>query len=270
MIAMGDKSVFVSVLLPVRNGELYLQNAISSVLLQTYTNFELIIIDNSSTDASLSIMKKNANKDERIRIYSFSKIGIVNVLNFGLEVCSGDYIARIDCDDEWMPEKLEIQIRKFIQDPSLVLLGSSIILIDSNGYPIANQISFNRGEALEWTAIKKRMAKNNPFCHSSVVFRKKDIVSIGGYSNKFKHSEDYYLWHRVVSLYKSEIISNKLVKYRIHSNSITKKYFLRQQVNSLRVKARFCLTNGKLINNLYQLIYGFARLLKIFIASYKG
>lgn len=208
----------VSVIMPVYNGEKYVAIAINSVLSQTYSDFEFIIIDDCSTDNTPNIIKDFAENDSRIIIIKNTEnLKIVKSLNIGLRIAKGEYIARIDSDDIWFKHKLEIQIKRFINDKYLYLLGTSKILINS----IGNTISSTEKQMFSYVDIKNNILKYNLLCHSSVIYKKEIIDKIGLYNEKYKNSEDYEYWIKIINNYKTEILQEALVHYRISDNMVS-------------------------------------------------
>jgi glycosyltransferase involved in cell wall biosynthesis len=264
---MSDRNNLVSIILPVRNGAIFLDQAIASVLSQTYCNFELLIIDNGSTDGSYAISQKYPSTDSRVSLHRCEKVGIVNAINLGLSLSTGKYIARIDCDDIWLPYKLEVQMEYLLQNPNIALLGSSVEIINSEGNLHNNQNSFNSQKPLKWEEIRRNLSVKNLFCHSSVVFNREVAIAVGGYRNYYPHSEDYELWCRIAKEFPSEICSDILVKFRIHNNSISKRKFLVQHISSIRVKINFCFQLGNPILNGIRIAHSLLRLFLLIIAK---
>jgi glycosyltransferase involved in cell wall biosynthesis len=181
-------SVIVSIVMPTFNRATTIGMAIESVLKQTYSNWELIIIDNESTDNTSVIIKKYAENDSRIK-YHFvhkSKIpGITEYLNYGIQLSLGKYIARLDDDDEWCdPKKLDKQVKFLEQDSNFVLVGGGAIMVDGNRQPMYK--FFKRENDAE---IRNHALYANPFWHNTVMFRKDKAIEIGGYKN-YKFVED--------------------------------------------------------------------------------
>jgi glycosyltransferase involved in cell wall biosynthesis len=169
--------------------------AIESILTQTFTDWELLIIDNESTDDTALIVKKYCEKDERIKYFNVPKStlgGISEYLNFGIEKAAGKYIARLDDDDEWCNnEKLAKQTHFFDTYSDYVLTGSGAIMIDGNRKEIFR--FFKRETDSE---IRNNALMANPFWHNTVMFRKSAVDSVGGYGN-FRFVEDWDLWLRM-------------------------------------------------------------------------
>ena len=225
----------VSIILPVYNGASYLENAIVSVLNQTYRNFELIIIDDASTDHSLQIVEYYRRQDTRIlAIRSSMRRGVAKTLNIGLRAAGGDFIARIDADDLWLPEKLEQQVKVFNSDPELLLLGTAKILIDQNGDVIYGKSDW---PVYSYGDIRNNILKKNLFSHSSVMFRKSVLTVAGYYNEDYKNSEDYEYWIRIITRGKTEILRESLVQYRLHPEMIS--WQKRRQQKFFVIKAKW-------------------------------
>ena len=245
----------ISIVLPVFNGEKYLSLAIDSVIAQSYQNWELIIIDNESSDKTPHIITEYIKKDVRIKGLYCSQKGIVPALNTGLSHCSGPLVARIDADDIWLPEKLETQKNAFNNDISLTLLGTSVEIINDKGEILTDRQAFNNGKPLGYKEVKQRLGRKNLFCHSSIMIRKEVIDVLGGYSDRFLHSEDYHLWLKITKQFKVEIFEEKLVKFRYHQHSISRKHSRVQQQNSLKLRKTFCFNIGNPIANGWYILF---------------
>src|SRR5688572_6579554 len=128
----------ISVLMPVYNTERYLREAMESVLAQTFTDYEFIILDDGSTDRSVNIIRQFAERDERIRFFPLEHLGYVNLLRRGLSQCRGEFIARMDSDDVCMPDRFEKQINFMRANPDVVACGSRITVVDPFGSPLDN------------------------------------------------------------------------------------------------------------------------------------
>lgn len=184
----------VSIILPVYNGGQYIKEAIKSIQAQSFSDWELLIINDGSSDNTDNILK--SINDPRLKIINNSKnIGLQASLNIGLHVAQGEFIARIDADDTWITtDKLEKQISWLEEKSDHILIGS--------GWQVLNQRGEKIGEKKPITGnqeIKKKLLDANQFCHSSVAFRKKEALAVGGYSQSkvTKYQEDYDLWLRL-------------------------------------------------------------------------
>jgi len=219
----------VSIIMPVYNGEKYLHLAIESVLAQTYNNFELIIINDGSTDNSEEIIK--SYNDIRIKQISYEKnIGYVYRLNEGLRISKGEYIARIDADDIWEEIKLTKQLESFENDKNLFFLATDFNLIDAKG-DVINTVRNSKHLDLNNKILTKSL-----ICHSSVLFKKEICQTVGYYDEKLKYSEDYNYWIRILAEYKGLILSEILTSYRITNNSVSFRKRRLQIVNTIKSK----------------------------------
>ena len=231
----------LSVLIPVYNQEAYINEALKSVLNQTFESFEIIIINDGSTDKTLEIIK--SFRDKRIKIFSTKNKGIISALNYGIEKCTSNIVARFDGDDIMISDRLKIQYDTFIKkDP--VLLGSNAYLIDSNSNLIGKS-----SLPIKKKNIQSNLLKLAPsFFHSSVMFNKERIKRLGGYNFNAQFVEDYELW---LSLCKEGVILNinePLIKYRIHNESISKKNKYNAKLNSLISLKNHILNEDRLSN----------------------
>ena len=205
----------ISVLMPVYNGALYIKEAIDSVLSQTFTNFELVIVNDCSKDSSLEIIK--SYDDSRIVVIDNEiNKGLISTLNIGLKYCRGKYTARLDQDDIALPERFEKQYKYMENNIDIDVVGSFTECIDSKGKSI--KITRNPTEPI---SIKYEFLFNNVMFHSSIFFRTDTIIKKGGYSEEFIHAEDYEMYSRPKKELKCANIPEVLFKYRIHSDSIT-------------------------------------------------
>ena len=220
--------------MPVYNAEKYLAQAVDSVLNQSFGGFEFIIIDDGSRDKTPEILSDYEKIEKRIKIKTNNEnLGVVKCLNIGLELARGEYIARIDADDIWKPEKLEKQINHMSENEDIYLLATAKINIDNAGdirwgdkYP----------RLFSYKQIRNNLLKRNIICHSSVVFRKDIINSIGKYNESYKNSEDYEYWIRIAARYKVEILEQPLVYYRISKETISYNRLKEQRYFAIKAK----------------------------------
>jgi glycosyltransferase involved in cell wall biosynthesis len=205
--------------MPVFNGQTTLVAAIESILAQTYHNFELIVIDDGSRDRSLEIIKLFA--DERIRVFTQSNMGLAKTLNVGIFNSKGDFIARQDQDDISMPTRIEKQIKRFIQNIDLVLLGTRGHMINDEGKVVGKINMPSRNLDLQYITNFY-----NPFIHTSIMMRSMVLKQIGGYTEEVEKQppEDYELWGRLKRMGQIENLNECLVKYRVSNNSMSRKF----------------------------------------------
>lgn len=201
--------------MPVYNGAQYLKDAIDSVLAQTFTEFEFLIVNDGSTDNSLQIIE--SYNDKRIKVLSQENQGVSAALNAGLNAASGDFIARTDCDDICKPDRLEKQINFLINNPDFILVGSDADYVDKDGvFAFHYQ---NIGHTNE--EIQERIHHHCPFIHSAVIYNKEAVISIGGYDENAYLFEDYFLWIKLVKAGKVANIKEPLMIIRFNPSSVT-------------------------------------------------
>ena len=203
----------VTVLMPVYNGAEYLHQAIDSVLNQTFSDFEFLIINDGSTDTTEEIIL--SCDDPRIRyVKNEHNIGLTATLNKGLELASGEYVARVDSDDVMQPQRLELQYEFLKSNPDITVVGSWWGHIDESG----KDPGYITKVPLEpfSCALMMYFDGENPVGHPCVMYRKNAIRQIGGYNEEYSHAEDLELWFRC-SLNRLEFanIGEPLTLYRV-------------------------------------------------------
>ena len=209
----------ISVIMPVYNTAPFLKEAIESVLIQTERDFELIIINDASSDESKSVIDQFV--DDRIRVIQNEKnLGLAVTLNKGIRAATGKYIARMDGDDICLPKRFEEQLKEIKQGDRNSIVCSTCILIDEKGNKIGNW----KDDSKYCTPIeiRKQLPSNNCIVHPSI-FVRRDLLSEFFYDPEQQESEDYDLWLRMASdgvLFNK--IANPLVLHRIRKNSFTR------------------------------------------------
>jgi hypothetical protein len=211
------KAPFVSVVLPVFNCGKYIREAVESILKQTYTGFEFLIINDGSTDESLQILNDYANKDSRVKIINQHNSGIVVALNRGLIEAKGEWVFRMDGDDISLPHRIEMQTKMVRGDASLVLVGGWCQQINPEGIPLKiNKYPSKHDELID--ALENAQAF---YPHSSACFRRDTVMELGGYRERFRHAEDYDLWLRLSSVGKFSCCQNVILQLRKHPKNIS-------------------------------------------------
>lgn len=235
----------ISVVLSVYNGEMYIENAIRSVLSQTFPNFELIIINDASTDSSADIIRNF--DDPRIRIVeNESNIGLTASLIKGIRIAKGHYIARMDADDISLPHRFETQFSFLESHPDYALIGSSFYLINDNGETLGLVQVLT-----ENTLIQEKLTEKNWFCHGSTLIRKSAYEVVGGYNCEYKYAQDYDLWLRISEQFKVYNTDEPLYSWRDSAGCISRKKAEEQQFYSNKAKTEASLRriNNCLIKN---------------------
>jgi len=200
----------LSVVMPVYNAEKYLAESIESILNQTFKDFEFIIIDDGSTDSSLSIIKKYGN-DKRIKLIEHANYGISKSVNEGIGLSRFDLIARMDADDIAHNERLEKQIKYLLNNNDCGVLGTQATVIDMYG----NEL-YKSNIPTESKHLIKKLPYGSPFYHGSVMFRKRLFEKTGGY-NEFNRqfNEDTELWMKMKDITEFRNLDEHLYYYRI-------------------------------------------------------
>lgn len=210
------KNPKVSVVMSVYNGEKYLREAVESILNQTLTDFEFIIINDGSTDNSTNIVQSYS--DKRIVFLQQENKGLAKSLNRGIIKGRGEYVARMDADDISHPERLERQIEFLENNPKHVLVGTNAIVIDENGCELFKSDLPSKDDELR-EAIRidnPERFYGSPFFHSSVMFRKKIAIEEGIYEEKvFHYIEDILLWIKLSKRGYLANLSEYLLTYRL-------------------------------------------------------
>jgi glycosyltransferase involved in cell wall biosynthesis len=206
---MMDRPV-ITVFMAVYNGSRYLRQAIDSILSQTFSAFELLIIDDGSTDNSVDIVHSYA--DPRIRLlHNDGNKGLVFTRNRGALEADGEFLAILDCDDIAFPNRLEIQYNFFRENPEVALCSGRALYLDRNGRPIGQSPVFSGDKNL-------LLLFGNILVNSAVMIKTEVIKAVGSY-NAHAPAEDYDLALRIAENHPIATIENILVKYRIHDNN---------------------------------------------------
>ena len=207
----------ITVLMSVFNGEQWLERSIQSVLTQTFPNFEFIIVNDGSYDATLEIATKYARSDPRIQILNKQNTGLADSLNYGLARARGTWTARLDADDVCTPDRLEKQLATANEDPRLVLIGSGMYLTNDQDDILSSYTYPLKHESLIYC-----LSHGLPFFpHSSAFLRTEVARNIGGYRPRFLRSQDLDLWLRLSECGNILALRQPLVAIRKHPDQIS-------------------------------------------------
>lgn len=213
----GDRPV-ISCVMPAYNAERYLRSAIESILQQTWGNFELIVVDDGSTDQTPTILREYEKKDARVRPIFRPNTGHTRAINDGIAAARGEFIARMDSDDLALPERFFKQLTFLREHPEVVLVGGSVELIDPYDIPIGESIVPTTHEEID-TKLLKGFGGTIP--HPLAMFRRSAYDRVGPYREKFNGSEDLDLWLRMAEIGKVANLPEILLKYRRHYQSFS-------------------------------------------------
>lgn len=215
-MSSGSPDPLVTVLMAVYNGARYIRESIESVLAQSFEDFELLIIDDGSTDLTWSVIRTFS--DPRVRAARCPRRGLARSLNDGLARARGKYIARMDADDVAMTDRLEKQVAFLDSHPDHVLVSSWVVFIGDLGFPLQEGT---------WTIpssdeeLRLRLYKENQFCHGATMIRADALTDAGGYRDRFRTAEDYDLWLRLTEVGALGAVPKPLVSIRRHAESKT-------------------------------------------------
>lgn len=204
----------VSFILPVYNAELFLQETIHSIIEQTYSNFELIAIDDGSTDGSLAILKRYEKIDDRIKVYSRENRGLVATLNQAIELASGELLARIDADDLCVPKRLEWQVAAMMKNTDAALCCGFFEMLSEDGEFLHKQIVPTHTEDL-----LRLIYTRNPIAHASVMLRKA-LLPLDPYNPNVGPTEDFELWTKLATKHQLICVPHVIMRYRINTSGI--------------------------------------------------
>jgi glycosyltransferase involved in cell wall biosynthesis len=213
-----EKLPRISVLMPVYNNDRYLVEAIESILNQTVTDFEFIIVDDGSTDQTSTILTSYESRDPRIRVVRQKNGGIVSALNTGIAFCRGEYIARMDGDDISYPNRFSLQMDYLDNNPDCVVVGGVFMSIDEAGNRLW-PYRFARNKVTSFRTFPIQVALT---VHPLAMIRKEALIALGGYRATFPHAEDYELFLRISKYGRVHNLDEILLSYRNHPQSISR------------------------------------------------
>jgi glycosyltransferase involved in cell wall biosynthesis len=221
----------VTVILPVYNGDKYLAEAIESILEQTYTDFDFLIIDDGSTDGSFAIIQSFAQRDPRIRFTTRGNRGLVATLNEGVAQARGKYIARMDADDISMPARFKRQVSFLDANPSCVVLGTSFILINEAGRELKTWRCF-----IHDLTIRHALPAEGCIPHPTAMCRKSAIIEANGYRENYPAAEDYDLWRRLARVGELNNLSEPLLYKREVDAAVSDRQAQTQRQSAKRIR----------------------------------
>lgn len=217
----------ITVILPVYNCELYIQTAVESILNQTFTDFELLIIDDASRDATVAILKNIP--DPRIQLIQKPKnSGYTNSLNYGLKIAKGEYIARMDSDDISHPERFAKQLAYLDTHPEVVVCGTVYKIVGND-----KSISL----PLDHEDIKIELLWGNCICHPSTMIRKNVLDQYAiQYDSTTEPAEDYHMWIQLLNFGKLKNLPEVFLEYRVYGNQVSRKRADEQKKSDIAAK----------------------------------
>jgi glycosyltransferase involved in cell wall biosynthesis len=218
MILKNNTNPKISIIIVTYNRDMFIREALDSALAQSYTDWEIIVLDDASEDTTGDIVKEYTNKDSRIKYYKNDEnMGIAKTRNTCLYLARGIYIAPLDSDDTWLDkDKLKKQVEFLDANPDYALLGGGIMHVNTKSEPV-KKVLFPVYDSV----IRNIILQYNPFAQSTLLYRKNVAIECGGYSTEYKICDDYDLWLKIGLKYKFTNIPQILSSYRIHGGNIT-------------------------------------------------
>jgi hypothetical protein len=205
----------VSVLMPVRDAELYVATAVRSVLSQTLSDLELVIVDDGSTDSTRTVVDELGRSDERIRVMDGRGGGVTGALEQAAAAARGCLLARMDADDECRPARLQRQVELLDAEPAVAVVGSAVEMMTASGRTFAEHRFPCRP-----VDVRKAMERANCVAHPSVVMRRSAFEQVGGYRSVFPAAQDYDLWLRILDRWEIANLEETLLRYRVHPRQL--------------------------------------------------
>jgi glycosyltransferase involved in cell wall biosynthesis len=221
----------VSVVMSVFNGERFLREAVDSILGQTYRDLELIVIDDGSADGSGEILAQRRQADARLRVFPQANMGLTRSLNRGVELSTGEYVARMDADDLSEPRRFERQVAFMDAHPDVGLLGTAYREIDGEGRVLGTKVF-----PTDDRALRAALIRYNPFFHASVLLRREVFTAVGLYDPAWPSVEDYELWLRVAQRFRLANLEEPLGMRRYDGVNISIRRDNEQLLWSMRLR----------------------------------
>lgn len=213
----------VSFIITCYNGEKFIRRAIESTLNQTYPNSELIIVDDASSDSSIQIINLFRNENKGIKaIFNRKNLGIAGAKNVGICAAKGEYLAFLEQDDEWFPNKIEQQVEVLASNSNVGLVSTGVIYCDLSGLEVAKTVSQHMFENGTERAIKNLFNKNYVYSMSCVAIRRKCFESLGLFDENLCWDDDYEYWFRVAEKYALFFIEKPLVFKHVHQGNASR------------------------------------------------
>ena len=206
----------VSVVLPVRNGEPFLREALESMVRQTHAELEIVVVDDGSTDGTEETLA--AFRDERLRVVRQAPDGLVAALRRGVAETRAALVARMDADDVAEPTRIERQVELLDRRPEVGMAATWVAVIDERGNELRREVL-----PTDHRDLSRRLLLRNPFQHGSVLLRRDALEAAGGYRDDYGANEDYDLWRRLAVAWELACVPEVLYRYRVHASAVTRR-----------------------------------------------
>lgn len=229
----------VSCLLPVYNGADFIEEAVRSIQSQTFGDFEILVVDDGSTDATPEILARLAAAEPRLRIHRQANGGIVAALNAGLALCRGEFVARMDADDMALAERFQIQVGYLDTHPDCVLVGGVAKEMAPDG-SMEGRTTGGRHLKTDLSVFPPKVAVS---MHPLIMVRRAALIEIGGYRGDFPHAEDYDLFIRLAKLGTIDNPDQEVLIYRRHEGAISLKHLELQERSAALAEVEACMAH---------------------------
>jgi len=229
-----NNSPQVSVLMSVYNAERYVAETIESILTQTFTDFEFIVIDDGSSDRSPEILKAYAAKDQRIRFISRLNKGLTPTMNEMLALAQGEFIAIIENDDIAFLDRFSRQLEFLRCHPEVVCVGGAQVLIDESGRLLTSLLLPEADVEIQ----KLALAGHCSICHPGAMIRRSAMIQVGGYDETMSMAHDLDLWLRLGEIGALANLKDAVIKYRLRTDSISGQNPIKQRKEAQAVCER--------------------------------
>ena len=237
-------TLLVSVVMSVYNGQRHVAEAVESILGQTFTDFEFIVINDGSTDGTGDVL--DGYDDPRLHLVTQANQGLTRSLNRAIQLSRGRYIARMDADDVSLPTRLEKQVAWLDAHPRLGVLGTAVRVIDDWGEIVPEEGQPKTITGTEAIARRLFIEGTNALIHGSVMMRREAVERAGGYREVFEYSQDYDLWLRIVEHYEVDNLPEVLYYRRVSVGSTTALAVLRhKQYHAMALESARCRRAGR-------------------------
>jgi glycosyltransferase involved in cell wall biosynthesis len=224
---MPPESPLISVVIPAYNAERYLTDALKSVSAQTYRSIEIVVVDDGSRDSTAGLIEAYAREESRLTVLRQSNEGVSAALNAGIAQARGEFIARMDADDLMLPDRLIRQLACLQENPSLGFCASAITFIDALGRERGGYVP--PVQSIDDLTFLISRGRSFSFTHPTVMYRRTALEAVKPYNAQYEPCEDLDLWLRMIEAgYPGIALPAKLLRYRLHGNSISGQNLLRQ------------------------------------------
>ena len=224
----------VSVICAVHNGERFLRQSVDSILGQSFSDFEFLLINDGSTDDTASILDAIAGQDARVRVVHQEKIGLTKSLNRGLELARGRFIARQDDDDLSWPTRLAQQVAYLDAHSNCIAVGARYVTIDGS-----DKVRGRSRVPLMSSKIKRALVTHNVIAHSVAMFRREEVLNAGGYDESCRTAQDYELWCRLAVEHDLANLKPYLLSRRKHAGRIGETRLAQQLASRNRTRRQY-------------------------------